>query len=69
MGKMKENRVLIKVLDNGTRKYEVTPDPVCPRSDRGHDFNPYNGAPFGDNGACCVHCGAFDGVEYEELPV
>ena len=24
-----------------------------------------NGAPFGDNGACCVHCGAFEGVEYE----
>lgn len=32
---------------------------------QGHDFNPNNGAMFGENGNCCSHCGHFaGGIEY-----
>lgn len=33
---------------------------------QGHDFNPESGAPLGDNGNCCAHCGHFVG-RHEEM--
>lgn len=40
-------------------------DRTCSHPD-GHDFSPENGAMFGHNGNCCVHCHHFVG-RHEEM--
>ena len=54
----------IKVFDGVAAIFCEEQDRTC-SNPQGHDFNPNNGAMFGDNGNCCAHCGHFTGrVEY-----
>lgn len=48
--------------DGSTATVHEENDRVC-TNPNGHDFNPENGAMFGANGNCCVHCGHFVGIE------
>ena len=59
-----ENRQVVATLEDGVQKIRVTPGPCA--NPRGHEFSPEAGAPFGEFGNCCAHCGAFDGVKSTE---
>lgn len=54
----------IKVFDGAAVIFCEEQDRPC-SNPQGHDFNPDNGAMFGDNGNFCAHCGHFTGwIEY-----
>lgn len=55
----------IKVFDGVAAIFCEEQDRPC-SNPQGHDFNPNNGAMFGDNGNCCAHCNHFVG-RHEEM--
>ena len=59
-----ETRQVVAIFEDGVKKVRVMPGPCTDQ--RGHEFSPEMGAPFGEFGNCCAHCGAFEGVEFEE---
>jgi hypothetical protein len=56
----------IKVFADGAAViFSEEQDQPC-SAPQGHDFDPNNGAMFGDSGTCCRHCGHFAG-RHEEM--
>lgn len=55
----------IKIFDGAAVIISEEQDRPCSHLD-GHEFSPENGAMFGHNGNCCVHCHHFVG-RHEEM--